>query len=590
MRAEKRWVVKPAGDAQKVAHLSRCLSIDRPLANLLFQRGVTTPEEANDFFNPQLENLLDPFLMQDMLTAVERIDRAVRREERIMIYGDYDVDGISAVSLLYNFLIKWSKELLFYIPDRYAEGYGISERGIDYAYDNGVKLIITLDCGIKANTKVKYAKERNIDFIICDHHLPGDKLPPAVAVLDPKRSDCQYPFKDLSGCGVGFKLIQAYAQYKELPFSYVEEGLDLVAISIASDIVPIIGENRILAHYGLRKLNTNPNKGLGAIIKMCGLEHHRIAIDDIIFKIGPRINAAGRMEIEIDYDDPRAQSGGRTAVRLLTAPTPERALYYVRRIDEFNKDRKSIDRNITQEAHNFIAGREEFRNTKSTVIYNPNWMKGVVGIVASRLIETYFRPTVVLTLSNGMVTGSARSVPGFDLYQAVESCSDLLENFGGHTYAAGLTMRPENLDEFRRRFEKFVVDNINPEETIQYVEIDMELDLNEITPSFRQTLTRFEPFGPGNPSPIFLTREAVDNGTARLVGAKNEHLKMELLQPKESRYSTISAIAFSQTSHYEHVRGNGAIDVCYTVVDNNFQGMISPQLRVKDVRPSEQGE
>lgn len=584
MHAEKKWVVKPDGSVEQVAELSRTLDIGIPLANLLFQRGVKTPQEADDFFNPRLENLLDPFLMQDMLRAVERIDKALQDRERMMIYGDYDVDGTSAVALLYNFLSKWSSDLLFYIPDRYAEGYGISDKGIDYAADNGVGLIITLDCGIKANTKVTYAKQRNIDFIICDHHLPGETLPDAVAVLDPKRTDCKYPFKDLSGCGVGFKLIQAIAMYRELPFSEIEDALDLVAISIASDIVPIVGENRILAHYGLLKLNTNPNKGLGAIIKMCGLEYHRIAIDDIIFKIGPRINAAGRMEIEIDYDDPKAQSGGRTAVRLLTANTPEKALYYVNRIDMFNKDRKNIDRNITQEAHRFIAARPELLQAKCTVIYNPNWMKGVVGIVASRLIETYYRPTVVLTLSNGMITGSARSIPGFDLYQAVEACSDLLENFGGHTYAAGLTMRPENIDEFKRRFNQYVEDNIVPERMIQQIEIDMPLNFNDITPHFRQTLARFEPFGPGNPSPVFMTRNVVDNGSARLVGVKGEHLKMELLQG-DKVYNPISAIAFGQSKCYPHIKSGGAVELCYTLVENHFQGNITPQLRIKDVIP-----
>lgn len=583
MHARKMWVVKPRGDAEQVAKLSRELDIDLPLANLLFQRGVNNSDQAHKFFNPRLENLLDPFIMQDMMKAVERIDRALLQGERMMIYGDYDVDGTSAVALLYNFLSKWSKDLLFYIPDRYAEGYGISEKGIDYAADNGATLIITLDCGIKANSKVSYAKTRNVDFIICDHHLPGESLPEAVAVLDPKRNDCQYPFKDLSGCGVGFKLIQAIALYRELPFSAIEDALDLVAISIASDIVPIIGENRILAHYGLIKLNANPNKGLGAIIKMCGLEHHKIAIDDIIFKIGPRINAAGRMEIDIDHDDPRAQSGGRTAVKLLTATTPEKALYYVTRIDLFNKDRKSIDRSITQEAHRFIENRPELLANKSTVIYNPSWMKGVVGIVASRLIETYYRPTVVLTLSNGMITGSARSIPGFDLYQAVESCADLLENFGGHTYAAGLTMRPEMIEVFKQRFEKYVAENIREVDLVQNIEIDMELNFNDITPQFRQTLARFEPFGPGNLSPTFITKCAVDNGSARLVGPKGEHLKMELLQG-DKVYNSIAAIAFNQTSHYEHVKNGGAIDTCYCLVDNNFQGVITPQLRIKDIQ------
>lgn len=583
MHAEKTWVVKPAGDAQKVRTLSESLGIHPVLANLMFQRGIETPQEGWQFFNPQLENLHDPFLMQDMLKAVQRIDRAIQNQERVMVYGDYDVDGITAVSLVYNFLSKWMPDLLFYIPDRYAEGYGISEKGIDYAADNSVKLIITLDCGIKANSKVDYARKQNIDFIICDHHLPGEELPQAVAVLDPKRSDCNYPFKDLSGCGVGFKLLQGFCQYRDLPFSEIEPLLDLVVVSIASDIVPIVGENRILAHYGLRRINSQPNRGIAAVITMCGLERHTIAIDDIVFKIGPRINAAGRMEIEIDPDDPRAQSGSRAAVRLLTAPTVERAIYYVSRIDMFNKDRKSIDRSITLEAHRLIEDNPAERDKKCTVIYNPSWMKGVVGIVASRLIETYYRPTVVLTMSNGFVTGSARSIPGFDLYQAVESCSDLLENFGGHTYAAGLTMRVENVEEFRRRFEKYVEQNIEPYMLVRQVEIDTELLFSDITPQFRMTLARFQPFGPGNLSPTFMSQGVSDNGAARLVGSRGEHLKMELVQG-EKPYSPISAIAFNQTDHFQHIYRGGAINICYNLVDNHYQGVVSAQLRIRDIK------
>lgn len=583
MHAEKKWVVKPAADAAKIREISSALHIGERLANLLIQRGIETPQMAWQFFNPRLEDLPDPFQMKDMLLAVQRVDQAIEQKERVMVYGDYDVDGTTAVSLVYNFLSKWMDDLLFYIPDRYAEGYGISEKGIDYAADNGVKLIITLDCGIKAVSKVKYAKEKAIDFIICDHHLPGEQIPEAVAVLDPKRGDCQYPFKDLSGCGVGFKLLQGYCIYKELPFSEIEPLLDLVVVSIASDIVPIIGENRILAYYGLSRLNSTPNKGLQAIIKICGLEKHTIAIDDIIFKIGPRINAAGRMEIEIDHEDPRAQSGGRTAVRLLTAPTDERANYYVSRIDTFNKDRKSIDRSITIEAHDFIKNQAGQKESKCTVIYNPRWMKGVVGIVASRLIETYYRPTVVLTMSNGMITGSARSVPGFDLYQAIESCSDLLENFGGHTYAAGLTMRPENIDLFRKRFEDYVDQHIEPQMLVQQIDIDSELHFSEITSEFRNKLCCFQPFGPGNPSPIFLTSCVSDNGTARLVGAKGEHLKMELIQGHKP-YVPIPAIAFTQTEHYRHIKSGSPINICYSLVENHYQGIVTPQLRIRDIK------
>lgn len=584
MHADKKWVVRPAGDAAKVEALSATLGIDPRLANLLVQRGIDTMELARQFFDPKLDELHDPYLMKDMMFAVQRIEHAISHRERVMVYGDYDVDGITAVALVYNFLSRWMDDLLFYIPDRYAEGYGISEKGIDYAADNGAKLIIALDCGIKACSKVAYAKRKGIDFIICDHHLPGDSIPQAVAVLDPKREDCTYPFKDLSGCGVGFKLIQAFCQFKELPFGTIEPLLDLVAVSIASDIVPIIGENRILAHYGLIRLNRQPNKGLAAIIKLCGLERHTIAIDDIVFKIGPRINAAGRMEIEIDEDDPRAQSGGRTAVRLLTALNEQRAMYYVQQIDTFNKDRKSIDRNITLEAHRFIEQTPEMLDKKCTVIYNPNWMKGVVGIVASRLIETYFRPTVVLTMSHGLVTGSARSVPGFDLYQAVESCADLLENFGGHTYAAGLTMRPERIEEFKARFEAYVEANIEPDMLVPQIDIDEPLGFADITPAFRRTLNAFQPFGPGNPAPVFMTRNVSDNGTARLVGARGEHLKMELIQGQRP-FTPMSAIAFGQTDCFEHIKRGGAIDICYNVVENHYQGNVTPQLRIKDIKP-----
>ncbi len=584
MHADKKWVVRPAGDASKVEALSTALGIDPRLANLLVQRGIDTTEQARQFFDPKLDELHDPYLMKDMMLAVQRIEQAISQKERVMVYGDYDVDGITAVALVYNFLTRWMDDPLFYIPDRYAEGYGISEKGIDYAADNGAKLIIALDCGIKACSKVAYAKRKGIDFIICDHHLPGDSIPEAVAVLDPKREDCTYPFKDLSGCGVGFKLIQAFCQFKELPFETIEPLLDLVAVSIASDIVPIIGENRILAHYGLIRLNRKPNKGLAAIIKLCGLERHAIAIDDIVFKIGPRINAAGRMEIPIDEDDPRAQSGGRTAVRLLTAQNEQRAMYFVQQIDTFNKDRKNIDRNITIEAHQFIEQSPEMLRKKCTVIYNPNWMKGVVGIVASRLIETYYRPTVVLTMSHGLVTGSARSVPGFDLYQAVESCADLLENFGGHTYAAGLTMKPERIDEFRTRFEAYVEAHIEPDMLVPQIDIDEPLAFSEITPAFRRTLNAFQPFGPGNPSPVFVTQNVSDNGTARLVGARSEHLKMELIQGQRP-FTPMSAIAFGQTDHFDHIRRGSAIDVCYNVVENHYQGSVTPQLRIKDIKP-----
>lgn len=592
MSAEKRWVVKPQGDPVKVASLAASLDIPPVLANLLVQRGIETNEEAWQFFNPKLENLHDPFLMKDMREAVERVDRAITRGETIMVYGDYDVDGTTAVALVYSFLrAQGHRNLLFYIPDRYTEGYGVSYKSIDYAQQNGVNLIITLDCGIKATEKVAYAREQGIDFIICDHHLPGERIPEAVAVLDPKRADCPYPFKELSGCGVGFKMVQAYCRHKGLPFSEVESLLDLVVVSIAADIVPLVGENRILASYGLKRLNENPRKGLLSIIKICGLEKHNITIDDIVFKIGPRINAAGRMEVETE-EGKTTRSGGHAAVSLMVARDEEMATEYGASIDRSNSDRKNIDRSVTLEAHELIERDPVMKARKSTVIYNPAWMKGIVGIVASRLIETYYRPTVVLTKSNGFVTGSARSVPGFDLYQAVESCADLLENFGGHMYAAGLTMKPENVPAFTQRFNDYVEKHIDPQMLIPQVDIDSALLFSDITPKFRSTLCRFQPFGPGNTAPVFLTQGVSNRGDARLVGAEQEHLKMDLIQ-REKPNTMAPAIAFQQPKLYEYIRAGRSIDVCYSVVENHYRGTVTAQLRIRDIKktlPGNTGE
>lgn len=585
MPLEKRWVVKSQGEATTVAKLSTELGISPVLANLLVQRGIDTLEKASRFFKPRLEELHDPFLMKDMERAVERIERAVKNREKIMVYGDYDVDGTTAVALVYTFLRRLGHDnLRFYIPDRYNEGYGVSIKSIDYAASKGVDLVITLDCGIKASEKVAYAKEKGIDYIICDHHLPADHLPEAVAVLDPKRHDCEYPFKELSGCGVGFKLVQAYALRNNIPFSEVEQLLDLVVVSIASDIVPLTDENRILAHFGLKRLNENPSKGLLSIIKICGLEKHTITIDDIVFKIGPRINAAGRMRVD-EEDENAAPSGGHAAVNLLIERNEKVAENFGSMIDTFNQDRKSIDRSVTIEAHELIESNPELKSRKSTVIYNPKWMKGIVGIVASRLIETYYRPTVVMTMSNGFATGSARSVPGFDLYQAVESCADLLENFGGHMYAAGLTMKPENVEEFTRRFNDYVEEHIDPQMLVPQVEIDSELQLGEITTEFRRKLNEFQPFGPGNPSPVFITR-GISSVSARLVGAENEHLRMDLMQHqrRHNKLHTLPAIAFQQPTHFEWVRSGRPVDVCYTIVENHYRGTVSTQLRVKDIK------
>ena len=584
MPIEKRWVVKPQGNPKAVAAMAAATGISPVLANLLVQRGIDTLEKAKKFFNPQLSDLHDPFLMKDMDKAVERVERAVRNREKIMVYGDYDVDGTTAVALVYKFLRQIGhKDLLFYIPDRYTEGYGISTKGIDHAARKGATLIIALDCGIKAIEKVDYAKRKGVDFIICDHHLPAEEIPRAVAVLDPKRADCSYPFDELSGCGVGFKLVQAYCQKNGIPFQQIEPLLDLLAVSIASDIVPLVDENRILAHYGLLRLNASPSKGLLSIIKICGLDRHNITIDDIVFKIGPRINAAGRMRMD-ENDENASPSGGHAAVELLIEGNESIAEEFGSVIDAYNQDRKSIDRSVTQEAHDYIEGNPEMKALKSTVIYNPRWMKGIVGIVASRLIETYYRPTVVLTMSNGFVTGSARSVPGFDLYQAIESCSDLLENFGGHMYAAGLTMRPERVEEFTRRFNAYVEENIDPITLQPQVEIDSELFFSNITPAFRRDLNRFQPFGPGNPAPVFVTRGVVSHGETKLVGADCEHLRMDLMQ-RQKPNTTIQTIAFQQPTHYEWIRAGHPIDVCYQIVENHYRGSVSVQLLIKDIKP-----
>ena len=584
MPINKRWVVKPQGEIQAVENLSVALGIAPVLANLLVQRGIDTVEKADKFFKPSLAHLHDPFLMKDMDKAVARVEQAVRNGEKIMVYGDYDVDGTTAVALVYKFLRQIGHtNLLFYIPDRYTEGYGISVKGIDFAARKGVSLVITVDCGIKATETVVDAKQKGVDFIICDHHLPADEIPRAVAVLDPKRNDCHYPFDELSGCGVGFKLVQAYAQKNGIPFEQITHLLDLLVVSIASDIVPLTDENRVLAYYGLQNLNTSPSEGLSSIIKICGLESHTISIDDIVFKIGPRINAAGRMRMD-QNDENAAPSGGHAAVSLLIEGDAKMAIELGNDIDSFNQDRKNIDRKVTLEAHNYIESNPELKARKSTVIYNPKWMKGIVGIVASRLIETYYRPTVVLTMSNGLVTGSARSIQGFDLYQAVESCSDLLENFGGHMYAAGLTMKPENVEEFTRRFNDYVEKNIDPQTLIPQVDIDSPLLFSDITPEFNRQLNRFQPFGPGNSAPVFATYAVNNQGDAKLVGADLEHLRMDLMQ-REKPYTSIPTIAFQQPTHYEWIRSGKPIDVCYQIVENHYRGTVSTQLRIKDIKP-----
>ena len=572
--SERQWTVKTVADEEKAAQLATELGIDRVLANLLVQRGVCTFEEARSFFRPRLEDLHDPFLMADMDKAVERVHEAIVKGEKILVYGDYDVDGTTAVALVYSFIRRFTQKVDFYIPDRYDEGYGLSYKGLDWAGDNGVNLVITLDCGIKAIDKVEYARAKGIEVIICDHHLPEEELPGAVAVLDPKREDCHYPFDDLCGCGVGFKLVQGYVKKYDLDPELLDPLLDLQVVSIASDLVSMTGENRILAHYGLKRLNENPRKGLLAMINLAKLEPGHINIDDIVFKIGPRINAAGRME------------SGRLAVELLTATDDQTAFRIGEQINDSNNERKSIDREITQEALEMVRNGEALETENVTIVYNPTWNKGVVGIVASRLVEAYYKPTVVLTKSNGFVTGSARSVSGFDLYASIESCADLLENFGGHVYAAGLTMKEENLEEFCRRMNKFVSGNITREELTPVVEIDARLDFSQITPKFTRILKQFQPFGPGNSNPVFLTEDVYDAGNGRKVGAGGVHLKLDLMQESQP-YRQIAAIGFNMAEYYDYIKAGNPIDICYSIVENFYRGSSTIQLRLKDVRERE---
>ncbi len=567
---EKVWKIKDNGFDKDIGKLSKELNIDLVFSTLLVQRGVRTYEQAEAFFNPDIKDLYDPFLMADMDKAVERIEKAISNKEKILVYGDYDVDGTTSVAMVYSFFKKHYNKLEYYIPDRYNEGYGISFKGIEYAALNRFKLIIALDCGIKAIEKIEYAKDKGIDFIVCDHHTPGDILPDAVAVLDPERKNCKYPFKYLSGCGVGFKLLHAYSLKNEIPFDELTQYLDLVAVSIASDIVPLIDENRILAHYGLKKLNKNPCEGLKAIISCSGIEDKPIAIDDIVFKISPRINAAGRIK------------SGKQAVDLLISNNTEEAILLCEKINTFNQARRNIDKNITEEALKEIESFED-GNRYSTVLYNRNWHKGVVGIVASRLIESFYKPTIILTESNGFAAGSARSVIGFDLYNAISQCSDLLESFGGHRYAAGLTLKIQNVPKLKERFEKIVKDSITPEQLIPQIEIDAELNLRSITPKFYKILKRFEPFGPDNVNPIFFAESVVDNGYGRVVGSGEEHLKLSLVQEEEP-FNVFPAIAFNQASHFNKISQGREFDIAFTLAENHFRGRTTMQLNIKDIK------
>lgn len=570
-----KWNYKPptSEEIKATEELGEKLNISPILAGLLIKRGITTESAAKRFFHPQLSDLINPFLMKDMDVAVDRLNDAMGRKERIMVYGDYDVDGCTAVALVYRFLLQFYSNIEYYIPDRYDEGYGLSKKGIDYAHANNVKLIIILDCGIKAAEEIAYAKSLGIDFIICDHHVPDEDMPQAVAILNPKRSDDTYPFKHLCGCGIGFKFMQAFAKNNGIPFSRLMPLLDLCAVSIAADIVPVTDENRILAYHGLKILNQNPSTGLKAIIDICGLNNREIAMSDIVFKIGPRINASGRIE------------NGRESVDLLVEKEFSHALEKAKHIDCYNEQRKDIDKQMTEEANQIVARLESQRHRSSIVLYDENWKKGVIGIVASRLTEIYFRPTVVLTRDGDLATGSARSVTGFDVYSAIKSCRDILLNFGGHTYAAGLTLKWDDIPEFRKRFQKYVDNHIQPEQTEAMLNIDTVIDFKDITKRLHNDLKKFSPFGPCNPKPIFCTVGVYDYGTSKVVGREQEHIKLELVDSKSS--NVVNGIAFGQSASARYIKSKRSFDIAYTLEDNVFKKNMV-QLQIEDIRPAEE--
>ena len=563
----------PTPEQQKAAEeLGAKLNMSPVLAHLLIKREITTESAAKRFFRPQLSDLINPFLMKDMDIAVDRLNDAMGRKERIMVYGDYDVDGCTAVALVYKFLQQFYSNIDYYIPDRYDEGYGVSKKGIDFAHETGVKLIIILDCGIKAIQEIEYAKSLGIDFIICDHHVPDDMMPPAVAILNPKRPDDPFPFKHLCGCGVGFKFMQAFAKNNNIPFSRLIPLLDFCAVSIAADIVPVVDENRILAFHGLKLLNTNPSIGLKAIIDICGLNGRELSMSDIVFKLGPRINASGRME------------NGKESVDLLVERDFGQALKMAKHINEYNEQRKDIDKQMTEEANLIVSRLETQKHNSSIVLYDEGWKKGVIGIVASRLTEIYFRPTVVLTRDGDLATGSARSVTGFDVYSAIKSCRDLLINFGGHTYACGLTMKWENVKEFRDRFHQYVAEHIAPEQTEAMLNIDAMIDFKDITKQLHSDLKKFSPFGPCNSKPVFCTQNVYDYGTSKVVGREQEHIKLELVDSKSS--TVMNGIAFGQSAAARYIKSRRSFDIAYTIEDNIFKKN-QVQLQIEAIRPND---
>jgi len=569
-----KWIYEePTQQELNIANvLSDKLNISPILGQLLVKRGITTESAAKRFFRPQLADLINPFLMKDMDVAVDRLNDAMGRKERIMVYGDYDVDGCTAVALVYKFLRQFYSNIEYYIPNRYDEGYGVSKHAIDYACEKGIKLIIILDCGIKAIKEIKYAKTKGIDFIVCDHHVPDDELPDAVAILNPKRMDDNFPFKHLCGCGVGFKFMQGFAKNNGIPFSRLIPLLDLCAVSIASDIVPVIDENRILAFHGLKQLNQNASVGLKAIIDICGLNGREITMSDIVFKIGPRINASGRME------------NGSESVDLLVEKNLSVALQKAKHLNEYNEQRKDIDKQMTEEANSIVSKLESQKHHSSIVLYDEKWKKGIIGIVASRLTEIYFKPTIVLTRDGDYATGSARSVLGFDIYSAIKSCRDLLVNFGGHTYAAGLTLKWDDVPEFRRRFQKYVEDHIQPEQTEANLTIDAIVDFKDITKKLHNDLKRFSPFGPCNPKPIFCTKNVYDYGTSKVVGREQEHIKLELVDSKSS--TVVNGIAFGQSASARYIKSKRSFDIAYTIEDNVYKRN-QVQLQIEDIRPND---
>ena len=571
---KKRWVINTPPEWAKIDALSKDLDCSYVIANLLLQRGVNTAEEAHAFFNPTLNMLHDPFLMKDMDKAVTRLERAIGNEEKIMIYGDYDVDGTTAVALLYKYLKNKCENPEYYIPDRYTEGYGVSIRAIDYAAENGISLMIVTDCGVKAVEKVRYAKSKGVDVIICDHHTPGDELPDAVAVLDPQRKDCNYPYRWLSGCGVSFKLAQAYSLRHNLPMSDLYKLLDLVCVSIASDIVPITGENRILAYFGLLQLNQNPSLGLKTILKFSGIDKD-LTVNDIVFRIGPKINAAGRVE------------SGNKSVELLIADDEKKAAEVAGSINNFNDQRKKLDHDITEEALEYINQSHYDQTQQATVLYNPNWHKGVIGIVASRLTEYYYRPTVILTESNGLATGSARSVEGFDLYYAISQCSEYLENYGGHKYAAGLTLKLENIEPFKAKFQKIVSETITEEMLTPQINIDVQIKLNDITAELYTMIQKFAPFGPNNTIPVFMTDNVTNFIGSKQVGRNNEHLKLVVVD--DTRLcNDRSGIAFGMGEDFSRISKGEYFDICYTLQENEFMGRSDIQMMIRDIKFKEE--